>query len=181
MVKSMTDIVKKYKFPDRIAMLTRSKNMGHTVFNLHGFNPFLRVRELVKSGHLKVSSAKWLNGNTDLSWVGDPKILEESAYDDEVSVKYDLRDYSITVEMRERGYVLNNYNDRCVWKIKANMALFKTLIEDRINIAVCELMENIYEQELRDEQLQAMQRIASQLHRESKMGVVIQGSPSNGN
>lgn len=162
MSRSMVDIVKGYKFKDKVAMLLRSDRKNDYVIRCRGFNAFNAVRELVASEKLVVTEAKWLKDFEKRFKEYSPDIKQVCAFDDQLLVVFDLRDFTIEATLyEERHHETVPYSS---WSIQGNLSTFRALLNVNLDYILAEMLERAYQRELDEEKFKALQRIAAKLH-----------------
>jgi hypothetical protein len=166
MSQTRKSIVAPYSFTDKVKILKASANARDFVISLYGFEAFSPLRVLALNNQLNVISAEWLNNALGMGVrrVSKPSITEESAFDEMLSVKYDLRDLTITVQMDESGFILNSRDPYCRWIIQGNAKLFKRLIGAHVDQRLIHILEKAYQLELEEAQYVAMSRICAAMH-----------------
>lgn len=163
MKTSLPAILSAYSFKDKIEMLMVSKYKNDFNFTLTGYRYFNPIRNMDEENKLDIIEAKWLNGRENLAWINPPSMKTEGAFDDLVWVKFDLRDFKITVQMQDEGF-LSRLDPRCQWVIQGNAKLFKSMVEGHMDRRLMLMLEQAYEQELEDARHQAMTRICASMH-----------------
>jgi hypothetical protein len=133
---------------------------------MRGYDFFGPLRVLAKNNKLNIIIAEWLEDGAGMRIRRQtkPDITEESAFDDMLTIKYDLRDFTITVNMDERGFLEHSIHPLCRWVIQGNAKLFKQLIGAYVDQRLMRMVEKAYQLELEEAQYVAMSRICATMH-----------------
>jgi hypothetical protein len=164
MTQALSTILSPYSFQDKLEILKRSDNARHSLIAMMGFGCFSPLRNLAQEGKLNIIESQWFNGNQDLEWVEAPDITKESAYSDDVMVTFDIRDFTIIVEMEDRPLAISGRNPRCEWKIQSNAELFERLIGEQVNFFVIKCAEQEYERQQQEARYKALSHIVKGMH-----------------
>jgi hypothetical protein len=167
MNRNSKDLLAPYTFGDKVKILLSSENARHSVLRLYG-SAFVPLRSLSERGELKILKAEWLNGNDQLKWIGLP-VMHNEAWDDAVQINYDLRDYTIVVQMEDDSFIEGHTSPRCKWLIQGNAKLFKQLVGERIDHVLTEMLSRAYDKELSDAKFAGMARICAELKKKSSV------------
>lgn len=162
MSRSMIDIVKGYKFKDKVAMLLRSDRKNDYVIRCRGFNAFNAVRGLVASEKLVVTEAKWLKDFEKRYNEYSPDIKQVSGFDDQLLAVFDLRDLTIEATLYEERH--SDTVPYASWSIQGNLSTFRAILNADLDHILAGMLERAYQRELDEEKFKALQRISAQLH-----------------